>query len=50
MVMAVLVPATPIVMARLCHMIGVAGTSPAMTNVDSGAIETCADVSTSLAL
>ena len=32
-VMAGLVPATPIVIAQPCHMIGVAGTSPAMTAV-----------------
>jgi hypothetical protein len=31
LVMAGLVPATPLSMARLCQMIGVAGTSPAMT-------------------
>jgi hypothetical protein len=30
-VMAGLVPATPLNKARPCHMIGVAGTSPAMT-------------------
>jgi hypothetical protein len=30
-VMAGLVPATPIIMARPCLTIGVAGTSPAMT-------------------
>ena len=30
-VIAGLVPATPIAKARPCHMIGVAGTSPAMT-------------------
>ncbi len=29
--MAGLVPATPLSMARPCHVIGVAGTSPAMT-------------------
>ncbi len=29
--MAGLVPASPITLARPCHMIGVAGTSPAMT-------------------
>jgi hypothetical protein len=29
--MAGLVPATPLNEGRLCHMIGVAGTSPAMT-------------------
>ncbi len=32
--MAGLVPATPLIKARLCHMIGVAGTSPAMTAED----------------
>ena len=31
--MAGLVPATPLIGARPCHMIGVAGTSPAMTFV-----------------
>ncbi len=31
LVMAGLVPATPLNEARLCRMIGVAGTSPAMT-------------------
>ncbi len=31
--MAGLVPATPLNEARPCHMIGVAGTSPAMTEV-----------------
>jgi hypothetical protein len=31
-VIAGLVPATPIIGARLCHMIGVAGTGPAMTS------------------
>jgi hypothetical protein len=31
MVMAGLVPATPLNKARPCHMIGVAGTSPVMT-------------------
>jgi hypothetical protein len=33
MVMAGLVPATPLTKARPCHMIGVAGTSPAMTKM-----------------
>jgi hypothetical protein len=33
-VMSGLVPATPLNMARPCHMIGVAGTSPAMTALD----------------
>jgi hypothetical protein len=31
--MAGLVPATPLNVARPCHMIGVAGTPPAMTAV-----------------
>jgi hypothetical protein len=35
MVMAGLVPATPLMEAQPCHMIGVAGTSPAMTTVES---------------
>jgi hypothetical protein len=34
-VMAGLVPATPLTEALPCHMIGVAGTSPAMTVDDS---------------
>jgi hypothetical protein len=33
MVVAGLVPATPIILARPCPVIGVAGTSPAMTRV-----------------
>ena len=33
--MAGLVPATPIKLARACLVIGVAGTSPAMTWVDN---------------
>jgi hypothetical protein len=35
MVIAGLVPATPIIMARRWPVIGVAGTSPAMTTVGS---------------
>jgi hypothetical protein len=41
-VMGGLVPATPLIKARPCHMIGVAGTSPAMTEWGmSHLIRTC---------
>jgi hypothetical protein len=43
MVMAGLVPATPIIWHGRAPLIGVAGTSPAMTSVESDAIETYAD-------
>jgi hypothetical protein len=36
--MAGLVPATPLIGALPCHMIGVAGTSPEMSNVCGGFI------------
>jgi hypothetical protein len=36
MVMAGLVPATPLNMERPCHTIGVAGTGPAMTLKETG--------------
>ena len=49
-VMAGLVPATPIIWHGRAPFIGVAGTSPAMTSVESDAIEPCAEVSTSLAI
>ena len=43
MVMAGLVPATPLNEAPPCHMIGVAGTSPAMTANDFASPRACPD-------